>query len=279
MIVSLYGCSGGRSEPQSKNGLITTLVIVWPRESSSGRSPDAESSCSAAAMSYEKSCGPCLKSPSNALPYGSSSSLLGSHRCPAAGSHGPSTRKPYRCPGVIAGRYACQTKPSTSSRWMRSSVPDVSIRHSSTRSATSENTEKLVPAPSYVAPSGYGVAGPTLSRGGPGAGGGFGDGRTDLTSQLVDHRPHIGSRQVMRVVIHQHISLDRAANVVAAHRVAHVDRFEHRELRDKVQRRVRVVERIGAFHATRRGGAPPRKAVGRLERPDVAHHPGCVADP
>src|ERR1700736_3519848 len=167
MIVSLYGCSGGRSEPQSKNGLITTLVIVWPRESSIGRSPDAESSCSATAMSYEKSCGPCLKSPSNALPYGSSSSLLGSHRCPAAGSHGPSTRKPYRCPGVIAGRYACQTKPSTSSRGMRSSVPASSIRHSSTCSATSENTEKLVPAPSYVAPSGYDVPGHTVARMGP----------------------------------------------------------------------------------------------------------------
>src|ERR1700731_1727103 len=167
MIVSLYGCSGGRSEPQSKNGLITTLVIVWPRESSIGRSPDAESSCSATAMSYEKSCGPCLKSPSNALPYGSSSSLLGSHRCPAAGSHGPWTRKPYRCPGVTAGTYACQTKPSTSSRGMRSSVPRLSIRHSSTCSATLENTEKLVPAPSYVAPSGYGVPGHTVARIGP----------------------------------------------------------------------------------------------------------------
>jgi len=51
MIVSLYGRRGARSEPQSKNGLITTLVIVWPSESIIGGSPDAESSCTAAAVS------------------------------------------------------------------------------------------------------------------------------------------------------------------------------------------------------------------------------------
>src|ERR1700739_2645730 len=104
MIVSLYGRRGGRSEPQSKNGLITTLVIVLPSESIMGPRTDAESSCCASARSYENIAGLFLKSPSNALPYGSRSSLLGSQRSPAAGFHGPCTLNPYRCPGVIAGR-------------------------------------------------------------------------------------------------------------------------------------------------------------------------------
>lgn len=36
MIVSWYGVRGAWSEPQSKNGLITTLVMVWPSESTIG---------------------------------------------------------------------------------------------------------------------------------------------------------------------------------------------------------------------------------------------------
>ena len=32
-------CSGARSEPQLKNGLITTLVMVWPSESTRGGVP------------------------------------------------------------------------------------------------------------------------------------------------------------------------------------------------------------------------------------------------
>ena len=51
MIVSLYGRRGARSDPQSKNGLITTLVIVRRRELIVGALTDAESSCWAAAMS------------------------------------------------------------------------------------------------------------------------------------------------------------------------------------------------------------------------------------
>src|SRR5690606_24911940 len=43
----------------------------------------------------------------------------------------------------------------------RISVPSSSKRHRSTPSATSENTEKLVPAPSQVAPSGLGRPGHT----------------------------------------------------------------------------------------------------------------------
>src|SRR4028118_2336219 len=42
---------------------------------------------------------------------------------------------------------------------IRCSEPSSSTRHSSTRSATSENRAKLVPAPSNVAPSGYGLPG------------------------------------------------------------------------------------------------------------------------
>jgi len=41
-----------------------------------------------------------------------------------------------------------QTKPSTSSRLTRSSLPSLAIRHNSTRSARSEYSEKLVAAPS-----------------------------------------------------------------------------------------------------------------------------------
>ena len=37
-----------------------------------------------------------------------------------------------------------------------------SNRHSSTRDACSENSAKLTPTPSHVAPSGYGVPGQTL---------------------------------------------------------------------------------------------------------------------
>jgi hypothetical protein len=39
MIVSWYGVRGAWSDPQLKNGLITTLVMVWPSESISGGAP------------------------------------------------------------------------------------------------------------------------------------------------------------------------------------------------------------------------------------------------
>ena len=39
MIVSWYGVRGSRSWPQSKYGLITTLVMVCPRESIIGGLP------------------------------------------------------------------------------------------------------------------------------------------------------------------------------------------------------------------------------------------------
>ena len=60
-----------------------------------------------------------------------------------------------------SGKKPCQTNPSTSGMSMRSSRPSSPKRHSSTRSATSENTEKLVPTPSQVPPSGYGSPGQT----------------------------------------------------------------------------------------------------------------------
>ena len=49
-----------------------------------------------------------------AFAYGSSSSLFGLQRRPWAGSYGPCTRKPYRWPGWMPGRKACQTYPSIS---------------------------------------------------------------------------------------------------------------------------------------------------------------------
>jgi hypothetical protein len=39
MTVSWYGVSGARSNAQSKKGLITTLVMVWPSESTIGGVP------------------------------------------------------------------------------------------------------------------------------------------------------------------------------------------------------------------------------------------------
>ncbi len=41
MTVSWYGVRGARSDAQSKNGLITTLVMVWPSESIIGGVPPA----------------------------------------------------------------------------------------------------------------------------------------------------------------------------------------------------------------------------------------------
>src|SRR5437588_8567256 len=54
----------------------------------------------------------------------------------------------------MCGTYACQEKASTSSRAILSSTPFWSKRQSSIFSATSLNSAKFVPAPSYVAPSG-----------------------------------------------------------------------------------------------------------------------------
>ena len=76
---------GGRSSPQSKNGLITTLVGMYGalsalliREGSLNRYPNSDS---------------CQRTrPSTAFPYGSSSSFAGLQRWPLAGSYGPWTR-------------------------------------------------------------------------------------------------------------------------------------------------------------------------------------------
>ena len=54
----------------------------------------------------------------------------------------------------MRGRYACHTSASFSGTGMRVSVLSSSNRQSSTLSAISENSAKLVPAPSYDAPSG-----------------------------------------------------------------------------------------------------------------------------
>src|SRR5882757_5923684 len=154
---------------------------------------------------------------------------------------------------------------------MRSSVPSLAIRHSSTFSATSENSEKLVPAPSYVAPSGYGVPGQTVVTISPPAGCGG-----DLTSKLVGHGAHVCGGDVVRIVVQQHISLHGAAVVLAAHRVAHVERFQHRELRDEVQGRIVVGQYLRALDAAGDGVAAAGQAVGREEGLSVAHQPRCA---
>src|SRR3954454_1973725 len=59
----------------------------------------------------------------------------------------------------MPGMNACQTNPSTSGSVSRVSTPSASNRHSSTFSAASLNTAKLVPKPSKVAPSGYALPG------------------------------------------------------------------------------------------------------------------------
>ena len=54
---------------------------------------------------------------------------------------------------------------STSRISMRVSAPSLSIRQSSTLSATSENRAKFVPEPSYVDPRGYEFPGHTTGSG------------------------------------------------------------------------------------------------------------------
>ena len=52
--------------------------------------------------------------------------------------------------------------------------------------------------------------------------------RTDLVGPAPVSCPHIGRRQMVRVVVDEHIALDRPAIVVAAHRVAHIEHFHAR---------------------------------------------------
>jgi hypothetical protein len=58
-------------------------------------------------------------------------------------------------PKPTPGRYPCHTNPSISVRATHSCDPSGAISASSTCSAASANSEKLVPEPSYAAPSGY----------------------------------------------------------------------------------------------------------------------------
>src|SRR5271155_1464790 len=74
-------------------------------------------------------------------------------------------------------------------------------------------------------------------------------GRADLAAELIGHGAHVGSRQVVSIVVYQHVSLDRRADVGAADRVAHVQRFERRELFDPVEGGVAVRKHVGALDA------------------------------
>src|SRR3954447_10116088 len=99
----------------------------------------------------------------------------------------------------MRGRYPCHTSASRSGRSTRVSLPSSSKRQSSTRSATSLNSAKLVPPPSYVAPRGYGDPGqtftcPTLARVAQ-------DGADALARGLLDtarHEPHRRTRAERR---------------------------------------------------------------------------------
>src|SRR4051812_23360795 len=65
----------------------------------------------------------------------------------------------------MLGRKPCQTNASRSGSWSRVSTPSSSNRQSSTPSATSLNSAKLVPLPSYVAPRGYANPGQIFIQG------------------------------------------------------------------------------------------------------------------
>src|SRR3954452_17822564 len=65
---------------------------------------------------------------------------------------------------MMPGTYACRTNASLSRSSTAVSEPSSCNRHSSTRFAGSVKTAKLVPAPSYVAPSGYASPGQTCMK-------------------------------------------------------------------------------------------------------------------
>src|SRR5229473_5420202 len=148
-MVSFHAQRGGRSSDQSNQGLTTTDLGMNGALSIPFGAPSWSLKWYPYSASFHCGC------PSIARAYGSSSSLYRLQRFPSAGLYGPCTRKPYRWPGAMPGAYPCQVKPVTSGSSTRVSFPASSNRHSSTFSASSEKREKLVPAPSNVAPSGY----------------------------------------------------------------------------------------------------------------------------
>src|SRR6266851_1952088 len=148
-MVSFHAQRGGRSSDQSNQGLTTTDLGMNGALSIPFGAPSWSLKWYPYSASFHCGC------PSIARAYGSSSSLYRLQRFPSAGLYGPCTRKPYRWPGATPGAYPCQVNPVTSGRSTRVSFPASSNRHSSTRSASSEKREKLVPTPSNVAPSGY----------------------------------------------------------------------------------------------------------------------------
>ena len=91
-----------------------------------------------------------------AVAWGSSSSLAGLQRSPSSGAqgHGPAAHSAgqARRPERSHARYG----PYAEGNSTRSSVPSLSKRHTSTASAISEDTAKLVPSAPTCAPSGYG---------------------------------------------------------------------------------------------------------------------------
>src|SRR5687767_12991046 len=97
MTLSLYGVLGNRSFVQSKNGFTTTDLGTCGALSVSLRSSGDPNLYPYSASSHARPL-------EMALAYGSISSLLGLQRRPRAGSCGPCTRYPYRCPGPTPSR-------------------------------------------------------------------------------------------------------------------------------------------------------------------------------
>ena len=91
--------------------------------------------------------------------------------------------------------------------------------------------------------------------------------RPHLPAQLTGHGAHVGRRQVMGVVIDQHIALHGAADVGVAHGIGEVQRFEQREALDEVQGRVALDEDFGALDPAGIRVAAGGQAVRRLNGP------------
>src|SRR3954466_15558367 len=103
---------------------------------------------------------------------------------------------------MMPGTYACRTNASLSRSSTAVSEPSSCSRHSSTRSAASVKTAKLVPAPSYVAPRGYASPGQTcmdrLFQMERAAGGAFASSVPESDGTTYDLRPSYRSTRHTR---------------------------------------------------------------------------------
>ena len=124
-----------------------------PRRRARGRRPRPGSGTYGRTFARSQRTGPSI-----AFAYGSIRSLCGLKRCPAAGVVGP-VRRGSRSAGRARrrGGSSASCGPCVAAARRGVSRSSSSKRQSSTRSACSEKSEKFVPAPSQVAPSGNGA--------------------------------------------------------------------------------------------------------------------------